>query len=58
MSALSAYMSEAAGRALPDDVIEHTKQHLLDTLAAMISGSDLPCHQRGFLRRRRVPDPS
>jgi 2-methylcitrate dehydratase PrpD len=41
MSALSAYMSEAASRALPADVIEHTKQHLLDTLAAMISGSDL-----------------
>jgi 2-methylcitrate dehydratase PrpD len=41
MSALSAYMSEAASRALPADVIEHAKLHLLDTLAAMISGSEL-----------------
>jgi 2-methylcitrate dehydratase PrpD len=39
---LSAYMSEAAGRALPDEVIEKTKHHLLDTLAAMVSGADLP----------------
>ena len=38
---LSAYMSEAANRALPDDVIEKTKQHILDTFAAMISGSEL-----------------
>jgi 2-methylcitrate dehydratase PrpD len=39
---LSAYMSEAAGRALPDEVIEKTKHHLLDTLAAMVSGAGLP----------------
>jgi 2-methylcitrate dehydratase PrpD len=42
MTRLSAYMSEAAGRALPGDVIEKTKHHILDTLAAMISGSELP----------------
>ena len=42
MERLSAYMSEAAARALPDDVTESTKQHVLDTLAAMISGSGLP----------------
>jgi 2-methylcitrate dehydratase PrpD len=41
MGALSAYMSEAAGRTLPDEVAEKTKQHILDTLAAMISGSQL-----------------
>jgi 2-methylcitrate dehydratase PrpD len=41
MEQLSAYMSAAAGRALPDEVAEKTKQHVLDTLAAMISGSDL-----------------
>src|SRR5882762_5338756 len=41
MGKLSAYMSEASGRALPDDVTEKTKQHILDTLAAMISGSEL-----------------
>jgi 2-methylcitrate dehydratase PrpD len=42
MEKLSAYMSEAAVRPLPDDVVEKTQQHLLDTLAAMISGSQLP----------------
>src|SRR5580700_7217070 len=41
MSALSAYMSAARTRALPAEVAEHAKHHLLDTLAAMISGSQL-----------------
>ncbi|MGH9354689.1 MAG: MmgE/PrpD family protein, partial [Terriglobia bacterium] len=41
MTRLSAYMSEAAGRALPDEVVEKAKQHILDTLAAMASGSVL-----------------
>src|SRR2546429_241689 len=41
MDKLSLYMSEASGRELPDEVIEKTKQHILDTVAAMISGSDL-----------------
>jgi 2-methylcitrate dehydratase PrpD len=42
MEQLSAYMSAAATRALPEEVVEKTKQHILDTFAAMISGSDLP----------------
>jgi 2-methylcitrate dehydratase PrpD len=42
MSALSAYMSAAATRALSEEVTEHAKHHLLDTLASMISGSELP----------------
>src|SRR5438132_98550 len=42
MSKLSAYMAEASRRALPGDVVENAKQHILDTLAAMISGSELP----------------
>jgi 2-methylcitrate dehydratase PrpD len=42
MERLSAYMAEAASRDLPPEVIENTKQHILDTLAAMISGSELP----------------
>jgi 2-methylcitrate dehydratase PrpD len=42
MAKLSAYMSEARSRALPEEVIEKTKQHVLDTLAAMVSGSELP----------------
>lgn len=41
METLSRYMSEAAGRALPDEIAERTKQHILDTFAAMISGSAL-----------------
>ncbi len=41
MARLSTYMSEARARALPDEVIEKTKQHVLDTLSAMISGSAL-----------------
>jgi 2-methylcitrate dehydratase PrpD len=39
---LSEYMSEARGRALPEEVIEKAKQHILDTFAAMISGAELP----------------
>jgi len=39
---LGNYMAEAAGRALPEEVIEKTKHHILDTLAAMISGAELP----------------
>ena len=42
MGRLSAYMGDARSRALPDEVVEKTKQHLLDTFAAMISGSELP----------------
>src|ERR1051326_6597154 len=42
MAALSAYMSEAGTRALPAEAAEQAKHHLLDTLAAMISGSQLP----------------
>src|SRR6185437_5194400 len=42
MSTLAAYMSAARTRALPDEVMERAKYHLLDTLAAMVSGSELP----------------
>jgi len=42
MTKLSGYMSAAAGRALPAEVAEHAKHHILDTFAAMISGADLP----------------
>jgi len=41
MDKLSKYMSEAGERALPDEVVEKTKHHILDTLAAMISGSEI-----------------
>jgi 2-methylcitrate dehydratase PrpD len=38
---LSAYMSQAAARALPTDVLEQAKFHILDTFGAMISGAQL-----------------
>jgi 2-methylcitrate dehydratase PrpD len=41
MQQLSAYMAAAATRALPEEVSEKAKQHILDTFAAMISGSGL-----------------
>jgi 2-methylcitrate dehydratase PrpD len=42
MQQLSTYMGAASSRALPDEVVEKAKQHILDTFAAMISGSGLP----------------
>ncbi len=39
---LGNYMAEAASRALPEEVSEKTKHHILDTLAAMVSGAELP----------------
>ncbi len=42
MTTLSTYMSEAGGKKLPEEVAEKAKQHVLDTFAAMISGSELP----------------
>jgi 2-methylcitrate dehydratase PrpD len=48
MAKLSTYMSEAGGRALPEEVVEKAKHHILDTFAAMISGSDLPPARAAF----------
>jgi 2-methylcitrate dehydratase PrpD len=39
---LAGYMAAAADRDLPADVVEHTKHHILDTFAAMVSGAALP----------------
>ena len=41
MSQLSAYIASALRRSLPPAVIEKAKHHILDTIAAMISGSRL-----------------
>src|SRR5216684_4027292 len=41
MEKLSAYMAEARNRALPDNVLRETAHHILDTIAAMVSGSEL-----------------
>src|SRR5512132_3411605 len=41
MTRLSTYMSEARERAVPEDVMERAKRHVLDTFAAIVSGSEL-----------------
>src|SRR6266571_5104918 len=41
MRTLSEYMAAAGARVLPAEAAEQAKHHLLDTLAAMISGSEL-----------------
>src|SRR5689334_6288657 len=42
MTSLSTYMAAAKDRALPAAVAEKAKHHILDTFAAMVSGSELP----------------
>src|SRR5688572_19851030 len=42
MATLSSYMAGAKDRALPPAVVEKAKHHILDTFAAMVSGSELP----------------
>jgi 2-methylcitrate dehydratase PrpD len=42
MTRLSTFMSAAATAPLPAEVVEKTKHLILDTIAAMISGSELP----------------
>ena len=41
MVKLSTYMSGAAARELPANVVKETKHHILDTVAAMVSGAQL-----------------
>src|SRR5262249_27574341 len=41
MATLSAYMSRARERVLPAEVIEKATWHILDTFAAIVSGSEL-----------------
>jgi len=53
MATLSTYMSEARSHALPDEVAESVKHHTLDTLAAMVSGSEL-APGRAAIRFARV----
>ena len=48
MLTLSEYMAVAATQALPPDVLEQTKLHVLDTFAAIISGSELLPGQAAF----------
>ena len=41
MKTLSAYIAGAVKRPLPEAVVEKTRHHVLDTIAAMVSGSRL-----------------
>jgi len=47
-------MSEAGKRALPPAIVEESKSHILDTLAAMISGSELPPGRQALQFARAV----
>src|ERR1700722_11542182 len=42
MEKLSTYMAAARDTELPEKVVQDTKFHILDTVAAMLSGSELP----------------
>jgi len=48
MLRLSAYIADAARRPLPAPVVEKTKHHVLDTIAAMLSGSRLLPGKQGI----------
>jgi hypothetical protein len=42
MVKLSTYMAGARNIELPDKVVQDAKHHILDSIAAMVSGSELP----------------
>jgi 2-methylcitrate dehydratase PrpD len=42
MVKLSTYMADARNNELPEKVVQDAKFHILDTVAAMVSGSELP----------------
>ena len=42
MQQVATYIARASRKALPKPVLEKTKHHVLDTIAAMVSGSRLP----------------
>jgi len=52
MATLSDYMAAAKDRPLPAEVVEKAKHHILDTFAAMLSGSKLPPGQAALALAR------
>jgi 2-methylcitrate dehydratase PrpD len=48
MQRLSAYIAAAPRKPLPENVLERTKHHVLDTMAAMVSGSRLLPGRKGI----------
>ena len=57
MEALSSYMSNARSRALPENVMAEAEHHILDTIAAMVSGSELVPGQRAIQFARAYGGP-
>ena len=57
MRNLSDFMAQAAGKPLSTEVVEHTQQHILDTLAAIVSGADLEPGQAAhrYLKQHIAP---
>ena len=49
MQTLSTYIAGATRKALPEEVVESAKLHLLDTLASIVSGSRLIPGRRAAL---------
>jgi 2-methylcitrate dehydratase PrpD len=54
MRRLSSYISEAGKKPLPAAVAERTKHHVLDTIAAMVSGSRLLPGRKGISYIKRL----
>ena len=54
MTTLSDYMAAARDRRLPPEVAEKAKHHILDTFAAMVSGSELPPGQLALTLARTL----
>jgi 2-methylcitrate dehydratase PrpD len=55
MATLSDYMAAAKDRALPGPIVEHAVHHVLDTIAAMISGAELPPGRAALALARAEP---
>lgn len=56
-TAVAAYCAAAMQRPLPTEVAEKTRLHLLDTLAAILSGAQLKAGQAGAAMARRLGGP-
>jgi 2-methylcitrate dehydratase PrpD len=54
MQRLSAYIAAAPRKRLPENVLERTKHHVLDTIAAMVSGSRLLPGRKGIAYVKRL----
>ncbi len=54
MATLADYIATALRKPLPAPVVEKTKHHLLDTLAAMISGAKLPPGKMAIAYTKRL----